>query len=89
MPFSLLNETVPKDILEDYKKNQEIRSLIRICKNISILQTEREMYENPNQEFREIAEKNNRKYCLNNSDFWFVPHYIAKPCYYSNYFIGI
>ncbi len=85
---SLLNETVPKDILEDYKKNQEIRSLIRICKNISILQTEREMYENPNQEFREIAEKNNRKYCLNNSDFWFIPHYIAKPCYYSNYFIG-
>ena len=51
---------------------------------------EKEMYNNPNQDFTSLRKKINKKYNLNpKNEIWFVDHYISYPAHRPVYLKGL
>ena len=89
---NILDEYVNKDILEEYKKTFIEDELSFITKALTIINFEKEMYKNPEQDLKKLWHDVNVKYKnrsenedLNNG--WAtIPHYLSHPAYYQNYF---
>jgi len=89
---NILKEIVEPDVLEEYKETFIEDELNFISKSLTIINFEKEMYKNPNQDLKKLWHDINIKYKnrseneeLNNG--WAtIPHYLSHPAYYQNYF---
>lgn len=88
----ILKGIVPDDVLERFKadfKNSEAKFISR---SMLIIEFEKRMYENPEQDLQQLWLDLRIKYLLANPDdeknneWATIPHYLSHPGYYQNYF---
>lgn len=89
---NILQAIVPNSVLEEFKQTFRKDEANFIAYSQVIINFEKEMYENPNQDLKKLWHDLKVKYQyrdeneeLDNS--WaLIPHYLSHPAYYQNYF---
>ena len=87
---NVLSDIVPKDLLEKFKSTHKEDEAAFVSKSLLIIEFEREMYKNPDQDLALLWKNLSKKY-LNrdiekNNEWATIPHYLSHPAYYQNYF---
>ena len=89
---NILDGIVPTDILEKFKKEHKKTEAKFINRSMLIIEFEKRMYENPEQNLSQLWHDLKCKYTgankeeeLNN-EWATIPHYLSHPAYYQNYF---
>lgn len=87
---NVLSDFVPDDLLNKFKKSLIEDEVSFVSKSLLIIDFERELYKNPNQDPRELWKNLRIKY-LNrdnaaDNEWASIPHYLSHPAYYQNYF---
>ena len=87
---NVLSDIVPKDLLENFKSTHKEDEAAFVSKSLLIIEFEREMYKNPDQDLALLWKNLSKKY-LNrdiekNNEWATIPHYLSHPAYYQNYF---
>lgn len=89
---NILNKIVPNDVLEKFKKEHKKTEAKFINRSMLIIEFEKRMYENPQQNLPQLWHDLKCKYTgankeeeLNN-EWATIPHYLSHPAYYQNYF---
>lgn len=85
-----LKEIIPSELLEKFKSTHKEDEASFVAKSLLIIDFERELYSNPNQNPSELWNKLTKKY-LNrevktDNEWATIPHYLSHPAYYQNYF---
>ena len=76
----VLENLVPKDILEKYQEYSKIENTYEGLVILAEADFEKEMYNNPNQDFYALRKEINKKYNLiPKNEKWFVEHYAIYP----------
>ena len=76
----LLKELVPINVLDKYQEYLKIEKFYAGLVMIAEAEFEKEMYNNPNQDFTTLRKRISKKYNLNpKNEIWFVDHYISYP----------
>ena len=89
---NFMDNKLPDDIFDKYKNFLIEDSVKFINASMVIINFEREMYKNPNQNLKQLWSELNVKYkgyTKNdeiNKEWATIPHYISHPAYYQNYF---
>ena len=89
---NILSEILPKDILNEYKNNFKKDEFKFLTKALTLINFEKEMYKNPNQDLKKLWHDTKVKYQLINenedlNNGWAtIPHFLGFPAYYQNYF---
>lgn len=89
---NILEEIVPADVLEEFKQSFRKDEANFIINAMTIINFEKEMYENPNQDLSKLWHDMKVKYQFRGEDeemdnSWAtIPHYLSHPAYYQNYF---
>ena len=86
----ILKEIVPKELLKKFKTSHKEDEAGFVSRSLEIIDFERELYKNPNQNPAELWAKMKSKY-LNrfekpDNEWATIPHYLTHPGYYQNYF---
>ena len=86
----VLSDIVPKNLLEKFKSTHKEDEASFVSKSLLIIEFEREMYKNPDQDLSLLWKNLTKKY-LNrdvekNNEWATIPHYLSHPAYYQNYF---
>jgi oligoendopeptidase F len=77
---NVLADYLPEDVLSKYIEYLNIENLYEGVAIIAEAEFEKEIYNNPNQDFKELRKKIVEKYnLLSKSDFWYVDHYVTNP----------
>lgn len=89
---NILKDTVPQDTLEEFKAEQKKSESKFINRSMLIINFEKEMYKNPDQnlgklwhDLKCIYTGKNKSEDVDN-EWATVPHYLSHPAYYQNYF---
>lgn len=88
----ILKGTVPDEVLNKFKANHKKSEAKFINRSMLIIDFEKKMYENPNQDLKQLWHDLSVKYVGANKDeelnnAWAtIPHYLSHPAYYQNYF---
>ena len=87
---NVLSDIVPKDLLDKFKSTHKEDEAAFVSKSLLIIEFEREMYKNPDQDLALLWKNLSKKY-LNrdiekNNEWATIPHYLSHPAYYQNYF---
>jgi len=89
---NMLKGLVPDDVLEKYKNDFKKNECKFINRSMLIIDFEKQMYENPNQDLKELWHSLREKYSganpdeERNNEWATIPHYLSHPAYYQNYF---
>ena len=89
---NILNEIVSIDILNEYKNTFIDDEVKFITKALTIINFEKEMYKNPDQDLKKLWHDMKVKYQMRSEkeeidNGWAtIPHYLSPPAYYQNYF---
>lgn len=91
---NVLSEYIPKNILEKIKEYNKISETVLMARMISLLEFEKQAYENPDKDFNklwnEIKSKNNFIEESDEEDFTYITnHFIQKPTVLIDYFKGL
>lgn len=88
----VLKGIVPDETLEKFKAEHKKSEANFICRSMLIIEFEKRMYENPDQDLKQLWHDMRVKYMgandseeLNN-EWATIPHYLSHPAYYQNYF---
>ena len=88
----VLKPVVSADVLEKFKANHKKSEAKFISRSMLIINFEKQMYENPEQDLKQLWHDLRLKYTGANEDeplnnAWAtIPHYLSHPAYYQNYF---
>ena len=89
---NILSDIVPEKILTNFIKTFKKDEAKFVSWSLVIINFEKEMYNNPNQNLKKLWHNLNIKYrnrseneVLNN-EWATIPHYLSHPAYYQNYF---
>lgn len=87
---NVLTNILPSDVLEKFKETHKEDEASFVAKSLLIIDFEREIYNNPEQNPAELWQNLNKKY-LNrknkpDNEWATIPHYLSHPAYYQNYF---
>lgn len=85
-----LKEIIPNELLEKFKSTHIEDEASFVAKSLLIIDFERHLYSNPNQNPSQLWNKLTKKY-LNrevkaDNEWATIPHYLSHPAYYQNYF---
>ena len=86
----ILKEIVPEELLQKFKESHKDDEANFVSRSLQIIDFERELYKNPNQNPAELWANIKKKY-LNrdekpDNEWATIPHYLTHPGYYQNYF---
>ena len=88
----ILADLVPEDILTPYMKKLKEDEAKFVAHSIRIINFEREMYKNPDQDLKKLWREMKIKYLHRgdetpiNNEWATIPHFLSHPGYYQNYF---
>ena len=88
----VLKDLIPQDLLLDYRKNHVKDEINFICKALTLINFEKEMYKNPEQDLKKLWHDMKVKYQMRSEkeeldNGWAtIPHFLSHPAYYQNYF---
>ena len=89
---NILSDLLPENILEEYKNNFKNDEFKFLTKALTLINFEKEMYKNPNQDLAKLWHDMKIKYQnINESEekdngWATIPHFLGFPAYYQNYF---
>ena len=89
---NILKDIIPADLLENYKNTFKEDELKFIAKSLTIINFEKEMYKNPNQDLKKLWHDIKVKYKIRDekegldNEWATIPHYLSSSVYYQNYF---
>ncbi len=89
---NILNDIVQKNILDEFKKELRKDEARFVGRSLQIIEFERELYKNPEQDLKTLWKKVKMKYLYRsentelNNEWATIPHYLSHPGYYQNYF---
>lgn len=89
---NILKNIVPADVLEEFKNTFRKDEANFIAHSQVIINFEKEMYENPDQDLKKLWHDLKVKYQLRSENeesdngWASIPHYLSHPAYYQNYF---
>lgn len=88
----ILKDIVSDEVLEKFKANHRKSEAKFINRSMLIINFEKQMYENPEQDLKQLWHDLRIKYTGANEDeelnneWATIPHYLSHPAYYQNYF---
>lgn len=88
----ILKGIVSDEVLDKFKKNHRKSEAKFINRSMLIINFEKQMYENPDQDLKQLWHDLRVKYLGANEDeeinneWATIPHYLSHPAYYQNYF---
>ena len=89
---NILADYVPQNILNDYKKTFVEGEIKFLTKALTLINFEKQMYENPEQDLAKLWKDMKVKYQMRSEkeeldNGWAtIPHFLSHPAYYQNYF---
>lgn len=89
---NILKDVVSEDVLNKFKTDHKKSEAKFINRSMLIIDFEKKMYENPDQDLKQLWHDLSVKYTGANDDeplnnAWAtIPHYLSHPAYYQNYF---
>ena len=87
---NVLSDIVPKEMLEKFKSTFKEDEAYFVSRCLEIIEFERDMYKNPNQNLAELWQEKRSKYLGRNTkadnEWATIPHFLSHPGYYQNYF---
>ena len=87
---NILKDIVPENLLIPFKKSLSKDEANFISKSLLIIDFERELYKNPNQNpaklWADLRLKYRNQNHAPNNEWATIPHYLSHPAYYQNYF---
>ena len=89
---NILKDIIPTDLAENYKNTFKEDELKFIAKSLTIINFEKEMYKNPNQDLKKLWHDIKVKYKIRDekegldNEWATIPHYLSSSVYYQNYF---
>lgn len=87
---NVLDKIVPDELLERFKMTHKEDEASFVAKSLLIIDFEREIYTNPEQNPAELWQNLNKKYLFRenepDNEWASIPHYLSHPAYYQNYF---
>ena len=87
---NILSDIVPNKVLQKFKESLKEDEASFVSRSLLIIDFEREIYKNPNQNPKELWQKLKIKHLnrIENADneWATIPHYLSHPAYYQNYF---
>ncbi|MDY6358397.1 MAG: M3 family metallopeptidase [Cyanobacteriota bacterium] len=87
---NILNNIIPEDKIIPFKNSFKKDEALFIANSLLIIDFEREMYKNPNQDLTKLWADLRLKYRNQNhkpnNEWATIPHYLSHPAYYQNYF---
>ena len=87
---NVLSEIVPKEKLEKFKSTLKEDEAYFVSRCLEIIEFERDMYKNPEQDLSKLWAEKRKKYLNRDSkadnEWATIPHYLSHPGYYQNYF---
>ena len=89
---NMLAGTVPQFVLENFKAELKKDDAKFVSRSLQIIEFEREMYKNPDQDLKVLWKNLKQKYLFRgentylNNEWATIPHYLSHPGYYQNYF---
>lgn len=87
---NVLAEIVPDELLKRFKDKHKEDEAAFVARSLLIIDFERELYNNPDQNPAELWKNLNKKYlnknCETGNEWASIPHYLSHPAYYQNYF---
>ena len=87
---NVLANILPNDVFEKFKETHKEDEASFVAKSLLIIDFERELYNNPEQNPAELWQKLSKKYlhrdCEPDNEWATIPHYLSHPAYYQNYF---
>ena len=86
----ILKGIVPDELLQKFKDSLKDDEAKFVSRSLQIIDFERELYKNPNQDPAKLWAKMRSKYLNRNeaadNEWATIPHYLTHPGYYQNYF---
>ena len=89
---NILTGTIPEEVLKKFKDELKKDDAKFVSRSLQIIEFEREMYKNPDQDLKALWKNMKQKYLFRgdntyvNNEWATVPHYLSHPGYYQNYF---
>lgn len=89
---NMLSGTVPELALKKFKAELKKDDANFVSRSLQIIEFEREMYKNPDQDLKALWKNLKQKYLFRgentyiNNEWATIPHYLSHPGYYQNYF---
>ena len=88
----MLNDYVPAEVLTPFMNELKEDDAKFVTRSLEIINFEREMYKNPEQDLKLLWKNMKQKYLYRgntteiNNEWATIPHYLSHPGYYQNYF---
>ena len=87
---NVLAKIVPDELLKRFKDKHKEDEAAFVARSLLIIDFERELYNNPDQNPAELWKNLSKKYlnrdCETGNEWASIPHYLSHPAYYQNYF---
>ena len=89
---NIFKDIIPADLMEDLKQKFIEDEIGFISRAMIIINFEKEMYKNPDQDLKKLWHEMRVKYSFadekeeSNNEWATIPHYLSHPAYYQNYF---
>lgn len=89
---NILYSLVPSEILKPFKQELKKDDARFVNRSLQIIEFEKEMYKNPNQDLKKLWKSVKQKYLFRgentteDNEWATIPHYLTHPGYYQNYF---
>ncbi len=87
---TVLKDILPQDLLKSFMASHSEDEADFISKSLLIIDFERELYKNPDQNPAKLWQTLRKKYKNQNhaadNEWATIPHYLSHPAYYQNYF---
>ena len=89
---AILSDIVPAETLTKFMNELKEDDTRFVANSLQIINFEREMYKNPDQDLQKLWKEMKQKYLFRgentdiNNEWATIPHYLSHPGYYQNYF---